>query len=188
MFFHTFPVGDTVPKGVLLPGQTHSTRLRKVETGTENLSDCDGLWSENPNFLLGVQTADCAPVAFLGTKRFGIVHAGWRGLVRGILEEMQSIFSEGPVSIRIGPLLPVFEIQKDFCFEEISSKFGTRFFSEHDGKIRFHFLDALFSLLPEAEFCGISTFENHHYASWRRDRAFPKGENISVVSHHSSLL
>ena len=50
----------------------------------------------------------------LGTKRFGIVHAGWRGLVRGILEEMQSIFSEGPVSIRIGPLLPVFEIQKIF--------------------------------------------------------------------------
>ena len=31
-----------------------------------------------------------------------------------------------------------------------------------------------FSASRSRIFCNISTFENHHYASWRRDRAFPK--------------
>ncbi|QQS59496.1 polyphenol oxidase family protein [Candidatus Peregrinibacteria bacterium] len=166
----------------------HSTRIQKVETGKEDFAHCDGLWSENPNFLLGIQTADCAPVAFLGREKIGIVHAGWRGLVSGILEEMQQVFSGESHSVRIGPLLPEFEIQKDFCFEAIFSRFGAHFFFEQNGRITFRFLEALTSLLPEAEFCGISTFQNPNYASWRRDQSFPKGKNVSIVSFRKVFL
>jgi len=34
---------------------------------------------------LAVLTADCGPVALAGESAFGLVHAGWRGVDRGVL-------------------------------------------------------------------------------------------------------
>jgi YfiH family protein len=48
----------------------------------------DGLMTDEPGILLGVQTADCIPVLVADRKR-GVVaafHAGWRGTVKRIVE------------------------------------------------------------------------------------------------------
>ncbi|HEY4947093.1 MAG TPA: polyphenol oxidase family protein, partial [Acidimicrobiales bacterium] len=48
----------------------------------------DALVSATPSACLAVLTADCAPVALgSGEGVFAAVHAGWRGLMEGILEE-----------------------------------------------------------------------------------------------------
>ncbi len=79
--------------GVVLPQQVHETKILEVTDGAEDLGDCDGIWTQNPDLLLGVSMADCAPVAVWtrDKTRHGIIHVGWRGLVLGIVEKMESI-------------------------------------------------------------------------------------------------
>ena len=48
----------------------------------------DGLMTDRPGILLGVQTADCTPVLVADRKRHAVAafHAGWRGTVKRIVE------------------------------------------------------------------------------------------------------
>jgi YfiH family protein len=48
----------------------------------------DGLATDRPGLLLGVVTADCAPVLFADREAgvIGAAHAGWRGAHGGLLE------------------------------------------------------------------------------------------------------
>ena len=48
----------------------------------------DGLMTDKPGLLLGVQTADCIPVLVADRKRRAVAafHAGWRGTVERIVE------------------------------------------------------------------------------------------------------
>jgi YfiH family protein len=48
----------------------------------------DGLLTDQPGLLLGVQTADCIPVLVADRKRNAVAafHAGWRGTVKRIVE------------------------------------------------------------------------------------------------------
>jgi hypothetical protein len=59
-------------------------------TGSASTQPCkgDGLISNTPGLLLGVQTADCIPV-LVADRRLRVVaafHAGWRGTVKRIVE------------------------------------------------------------------------------------------------------
>lgn len=178
MRIYTYAPSEILPEGVILPEQTHGNRIVEIITGQENLSDCDGIWTTNSVFKLGVRTADCAPLVFWEGEKFGVVHAGWRGLVNGIIEKMLDEF-ESP-QIWAGPLLPKFEIQKDFCYAQIQAKFGEKFFKENQQIIEFDFQGALKSLLPLAQFDQRSTLEDLSLASWRRNRN--ESRNVTVVS------
>jgi YfiH family protein len=48
----------------------------------------DGLMTDEPGLLLGIQTADCIPVLVADRKRrvVAVFHAGWRGTVKRIVE------------------------------------------------------------------------------------------------------
>ncbi len=184
--YQTFLPDDNFPNGLIMGDQTHSTNIVKVSTGKEDLTDTDGLITENPKLLLAVRTADCAPIVFIGKQRFGILHAGWRGLVDGIIEKMLVEFDESP-KIWIGPLYPAFEIKRDDCLERIAAKYGDRFYSQHKSGIEFRFLDAIQSILTHAEFCGISTYDNPTYASWRREQNRDR-RNITVVGELADSL
>jgi YfiH family protein len=48
----------------------------------------DGLMTDDPGLLLGIQTADCIPVLVADRKRRAVAafHAGWRGTVKRIVE------------------------------------------------------------------------------------------------------
>jgi YfiH family protein len=48
--------------------------------------DADAAVTATPGCAVAVMTADCAPVALLADEAAGIVHAGWRGLLGGVVE------------------------------------------------------------------------------------------------------
>ncbi len=53
-----------------------------------NVGDADALVSVTPGTALCVLTADCAPLALASPEGvFAAVHAGWRGLVAGVVEQ-----------------------------------------------------------------------------------------------------
>ena len=172
---------ETPPDNVIFPQQTHSCNISEVVSGEENLSECDGVWSLDSRAIpLGIKTADCAPIAFFDSKKYGVLHCGWRGLVGGIIENMLSIFDSPETKIFVGPMLPLFEIQKDFCFEAIKKKFGDQFFIEQEKQILFNFESALASLLPpQTQWDGRSTSNEKDLASWRRDQNSER--NVMVI-------
>ena len=161
-------------KNVILPNQTHSNNIVEIKTGNENLENCDGLISSNKNnFALAIKTADCACICFYDKEKYGIIHAGWRWLVNGIIEKMLDKF-ESP-KIFVWPLLNKFEIQKDDCYQQIKDKFWTKFFEiqkeNWKEKIIFNFLEAIKLVLPKnTKFDGRNTFTHTDLASWRRDK------------------
>jgi YfiH family protein len=75
----------------------------------------DALVSDAPSLALAILTADCASIA-LGSPEgvFGAVHAGWRGLVAGVVEEaVAAMWSLGATGV-VGALGPCIHPE---CYE-----------------------------------------------------------------------
>ena len=91
--------------------QVHSDIIRFVESPTKSQLVGDGLITDTPGLLLGIQTADCLPIVLVDPKRraVGVFHAGWRGTVKRIVEkgagEMRRWFGSraGDLKAAIGP-------------------------------------------------------------------------------------
>ena len=70
--------------------------------------DADAVVVTRPGLAGAVLTADCAPVAIVGTGAVAAVHAGWRGLVAGVIgaavRTMRDLGVE-PVEAIVGPCI-----------------------------------------------------------------------------------
>ena len=68
--------------------------------------DADAVVSRQPGLPLVVQTADCAPIALATDDAVGVVHAGWPGLLAGVIEAAVDALraaGTGPVRAALGP-------------------------------------------------------------------------------------
>lgn len=66
--------------------QVHAADVLDVGAGDAGvLGEADGLFTASPGPVLAILAADCAPVVLWGTNGVAIVHAGWRGLVAGVV-------------------------------------------------------------------------------------------------------
>jgi polyphenol oxidase len=91
--------------------QIHSDIIRFVDSPAESPLAGDGLITNTPGLLLGIQAADCLPIMLVDPKRraIGVFHAGWRGTVKRIVEkgvgEMRRRFGTRPRDLKaaIGP-------------------------------------------------------------------------------------
>lgn len=92
----------------------------------------DGLMTDEPGVLLGIQTADCIPVLVADRKRRAVAafHAGWRGTVKRIVEtgigRMRLEFGSQPedLTAAIGPGIGA------CCYsvgDEVMSEFESQF-------------------------------------------------------------
>ena len=68
---------------------------------------CDGLWSDEPGRAMLLLTADCMPIAIArsnGTpSAVEILHAGWRGLLAGIVAAGVRAIGARGLAAAIGP-------------------------------------------------------------------------------------
>lgn len=72
--------------------QVHSADVVVVERPwpLDRRPAADAMVTKTPNLLLGILTADCAPV-LLADREAGVIgaaHAGWRGAVRGVTDSV----------------------------------------------------------------------------------------------------
>lgn len=85
----------------------------------------DAVVTDRPGLLLGIVTADCAPV-LLADREAGVVaaaHAGWRGALGGVLEATVSAMEKigaraGRVVAAIGPCIAQASYEVDAPFRE----------------------------------------------------------------------
>jgi YfiH family protein len=87
--------------------QVHGTRVLTVDAPTIDAPDADGVATATPGLAAIVLTADCLPVALATPDAIAMVHAGWRGLAGGVLEEgvraVRALDPDGELHAAIGP-------------------------------------------------------------------------------------
>jgi len=120
--------------------QIHSSVVRIAtaqDAARERPWKADGIMTDEPGLLLGIQTADCIPVLVADRKRRAVAafHAGWRGTVKRIVEcgvgLMRLEFGSRPEDLiaAIGPGIGA------CCYavgEEVLSSFESQFeYSNH---------------------------------------------------------
>lgn len=93
--------------------QVHSAGVVVVaEPGGAAGSLADAAVTAVPGAVLALHTADCAPVVVVGDGAVGVAHAGWRGIVAGVLGEVVQTLrnvaaGSGQSSLRavVGPVI-----------------------------------------------------------------------------------
>ena len=69
----------------------------------------DGIVAFEPGRVCAVMTADCLPVVLTdrGGTRVGVAHAGWRGMLEGVIEATIAALATPPVQLRawLGPAI-----------------------------------------------------------------------------------
>jgi polyphenol oxidase len=96
-----------VPLDALLQGrQVHGSRVERRAASGGAVTEADGQATDAKGLAALVLTADCLPVALIAPNVVAMVHAGWRGLADGVLEEGVSAVREldgGDMQAAIGP-------------------------------------------------------------------------------------
>ncbi|MEA2434494.1 MAG: purine-nucleoside/S-methyl-5-thioadenosine phosphorylase / adenosine deaminase [Actinomycetota bacterium] len=70
-----------------LARQVHGADCIEVTPGMSGVvGEADVLVTRTPGVVIGILTADCAPVIVAGNDAIAVAHAGWRGLVAGAIE------------------------------------------------------------------------------------------------------
>lgn len=112
--------------------QVHGAGVVVVDRTTPDggIGEADALVTTDPDVAVAVRIADCAPVALAGGGVAAMVHAGWRGLVAGVLGETVKQMRElGATSIEaaLGPCVHAecYEFGAD-DLDAVAATFGDR--------------------------------------------------------------
>jgi len=101
--------------------QVHSNRIIEAGTGTgtgtgAGDAEADGSWTGAVGHVCAVMTADCLPVLICNQNgsRVAAVHAGWRGLLAGVITNAVRMLESDPAELLVwlGPAIgpQVFEV------------------------------------------------------------------------------
>ena len=75
-----------------MPRQVHGASVierpsPEAGTGEEDPAEADALITTRAGHAIGIATADCLPILLAGAGGCAAVHAGWRGLLAGVIGE-----------------------------------------------------------------------------------------------------
>ena len=103
----------------------------------------DALATDRPNLLIGILTADCAPVLFADHRAVvvGAAHTGWRGALAGVtdstIKAMERLGARREdIHAAVGPCIgqPSYEVDEDFRARFVADDpDNARFFMAEDG-------------------------------------------------------
>lgn len=100
--------GGAVP-GVQWLSQIHGTRVFHAGDRALPAPQADAAYASDSPLAIAVMTADCLPVLFASDdgREIAVAHAGWRGLLNGVLEATLASFHAAPdaVSAWLGPAI-----------------------------------------------------------------------------------
>ncbi len=167
-------------KTLIVPILRHSSRVEIVNNNNE-VKYCDGLITDNSEFLLSVTVADCLPLFMFDSRKnvIGLLHVGWKGLIGNIIENAVNLYkNEFGSNLRelraiIGPGICKnhFEVGKEIAskFKNVRKK-GSKTFVDlkldaKDRLIHSGILVKNVEVHPDCTFCS-----NEDYFSYRRDK------------------
>ena len=179
-----------LPSAPVWINQIHSSNCVDAAL-TNEIIDADASYTSKVGIVCGIMTADCLPV-FVSKKNgtmVGLAHAGWRGLVSGVIENLiHSFNSDGDnLIVHLGPAISknYFEVGEDVMRLYLSKNINfERSFTVKNNKNYLDLYDAAKVILEGLKINSISggdrcTFhESGNFFSYRRD-----GINSGRMAH-----
>ena len=98
---------DIVPNDICWIEQVHGKRIIQLPKNIAS-SKADACYSKDKNVICAVRTADCLPILITDIRGTFVltIHAGWRGLGIGIIEEaINKINSSNDLIVWLGPCI-----------------------------------------------------------------------------------
>ncbi|MFN3814113.1 MAG: polyphenol oxidase family protein [Aquificaceae bacterium] len=152
--------------------QVHSNRVILFDKMEDE--EGDAIITTLVNTKIGIRTADCVPLAILGYRTVAVIHAGWRGLRDGIIENTLKMFERfEPLSHTVAFVGP----SAKACCYKVGKEFEKSFLSLHikNGSL---FLDTQEEAIIKLRRGGIRKFLrlnvcticNHKLPSYRREK------------------
>jgi YfiH family protein len=94
-------------EGVRRPVQVHGAAVLSADPGFA-LGEADASVATLPGVAVGVVTADCVPVLVAaGGRAVAAVHAGWRGLARGVIPRaLEALAAVAPGAVLVATIGP----------------------------------------------------------------------------------
>lgn len=174
-----------LPQQPIFLNQTHSTKVLRLPCFDGADLNADAVYSNQPNQVCLVMTADCLPVLFTNKQgnEVAAAHAGWRGLCDGVLEETVKQFRAPKEEIivwlgaAIGP--QVFQVGKEVVEQFVAKDPEAKQAFIPDPKAENKFLGNLYQIAKQrlnalgiteiygGEHCTYS--EKERFFSYRRD-------------------
>lgn len=115
------------PARLAMNRQHHTAFVHRARPGARG-EPGDGLWTDEPALPMLKLTADCVPLAIARTNgarpALALLHAGWRGLLEGIVGAGVEALGGGALAAAIGPAVG------PCCYEvgpEVAEPFAARF-------------------------------------------------------------
>ena len=179
-----------LPSDPVWINQTHSSICINA-VSVNPIVEADASYTSKPMVVCGIMTADCLPV-FVSKKdgsMVGIAHAGWKGLVSGVIESLIENFKSNgdDLVVHLGPAISMnafevgIEVKKLYLSKNINFE---RSFASLNNKIYLDLYDAARLVLENFQIKSISggdrcTFkESNDFFSYRRD-----GINSGRMAH-----
>ena len=129
-------IGADVEK-LALNFQVHSARVLRAAPALRG-EHADGLWTDEPGQPILAMSADCLPIAvarvMTDDRAVAVLHAGWKGLLAGIVEAGAEALGGETLAAMIGPGIG------PCCYEvgeEVAAPFRERFGDDvvRDGRL-----------------------------------------------------
>lgn len=188
------------PGALRMVRQVHGTSVAHIteHTAPDAAHEADAMVTAHPGVVLGIVTADCAPVLFVDRRRrvVGAAHAGWRGACAGVLEAtvvaMRDLGADA-IEAAIGPCIhqQSYEVRADLRDAVIvGDPDHARFFTEgRQGHWQFDLpgycaarLEAVGVRSPLTQFDTCAEPERFFSHRWRTvNGQGPGGHQISVI-------
>jgi YfiH family protein len=191
---------------VLFVNQIHGFEVALIDKaqkiyGEQNLPKADALVSNLPNIVLGVVTADCAPILLLDEqeKIIAAVHAGWRGAKLGVVEstilQMKNLGAKN-ISAIIGPTIQQnsYEVSTDFFDEFLSESANNKKFFASGSNSNKYLFDLPFYVEEKLLKAGVKKIQNQKVDTYKNEEIFYSfrrsthqkqqdcGRNISIIA------
>lgn len=103
--------------------QIHSAIVLPAEPGF--CGEGDALVTDRPGLALSILTADCVPVLVAGTEGLAAIHAGWRGIVGGVIPAALERLKGRPEewTAWVGPAIGVccYEVGEDVASQVVAA-------------------------------------------------------------------
>ena len=190
-------------KKIVLLNQIHSNKFHYINKRLKfknNKFDGDALITNRTNTLIGVLTADCAPILIhdQNKKMIAAIHAGWKGAFKDIIKKVVKFMikkgcSPKDMTAVIGPCIAVknYEVKQDFVKKFIKKDRKTKiFFKKTRYKYYFNLNKYIYTQLKSLDVKKIDiinkdTFNiKNNFFSARRSISRNEsdyGRNISII-------
>ncbi len=159
------------------------------------IQEADALYSNQPNQVCAIQTADCLPILLcnqVGTE-VAAIHAGWRGLADNIIANTLALFSSPKQHLLawLGPAISQehFEVGTDVrdSFLKQNSK-NTQAFIPHPKQANKYFADLYQLARLQLRALGITAIYGANYCTYSNKQHFFSYRRDHITGRMASLI